>query len=214
MFPGNLQGRHIRETGLKGATLIQVGDGRVAAVAHVALDVVRWTICKVDATEATSADDVVDLSRERLDAVAGEADGRTLAVRLRLVGTTRAHEPLEADRDRWEQTLRAVANDVSGEGLWLEKVCFETAPCLDPAELASRDDAIGQLMSGLRAALSDLGATQALIEEFSELRRKLPHQVSEGTDGIRLDDAAAIREALVDVEHILLPRLLSKGSRS
>ena len=214
VFPGNVQGRHIRETGSKGATLIHVADGRVAAVAHVALDVVRWALCEVDATEATSADDVVDLSRQRLDAIAGEAEGRTLAVRVRLVGTTRAHEPLEADRDRWEQTLRAVANDVSGEGLWLEQVRFETAPCLDPAELAERDDALGQLMCGLRAAVSDPGATQTLIEEFSELRRKLPHQVSEGTDGIRLDDPAVIREALVDVEHMLLPRLLSKRPRA
>jgi len=60
----------------------------------------------------------------------------------------------------------------------------------------------------------DPGATQVLIEEFSELRRKLPHQVSEGTDGIRLDDPAVIREALVDVERMLLPRLLSKRSHS
>jgi DNA repair exonuclease SbcCD nuclease subunit len=208
VFPGNLQGRHARETGPKGATLIDVDDGRVARVQHVALDVVRWTICEVDTTEAASADDVMDLARERLEVVAAEAGDRTLAVRLRLTGTTRAHEALEAERDIWEQNLRAVANDISAEGLWLEKVRFDTLPTLDPTELAGRDDAIGQLVRGLRAALSEPGLAETLLDEFSELKRKLPHQVGEGDDAVRLEDPTLIREALADVERMLLPRLL------
>lgn len=214
VFSGNLQGRHARETGPKGGTLIQVRDGSVAAVDHVALDVVRWTVRDVDATDASSADDVVDLSRQQLEAAAAEAGDRTVAMRLRLFGSTSAHEALEADSDRWEQTLRAVANDVSGEGLWLEKVRFETAPRLDNAELAGRDDAIGQLMRGVREALLDPSAAETLLEEFVDLRRKLPSQVADGTDGLRLDDPNVLREALADVERMLLPRLLWKGARS
>jgi DNA repair exonuclease SbcCD nuclease subunit len=212
VFPGNLQGRHARETGPKGATLIDVDDGRVARVQHVALDVVRWMVCEIDATETTSPDDVMDLARERLESVAAEAGDRTLAVRLRLTGTTRAHEALEAERDLWEQNLRAVANDIGAEGLWLEKVRFDTVPTLDPTELAGRDVAIGQLVRGLRAALSEPGLAEALLDEFSELKRKLPHQVGEGDDPVRLDDPTLIREALADVERMLLPRLLWKRS--
>ena len=32
VFPGNIQGRHIRETGAKGATLVTVEDGRITDV--------------------------------------------------------------------------------------------------------------------------------------------------------------------------------------
>ena len=47
VFPGNLQGRHIRETGPKGACLVTVRDHEVAAVELIALDVVRWSRVQV-----------------------------------------------------------------------------------------------------------------------------------------------------------------------
>ncbi len=48
VFPGNIQGRHIRETGAKGATLVTVEDGRITDVQDYELDVLRWAICQVD----------------------------------------------------------------------------------------------------------------------------------------------------------------------
>src|SRR5690606_2935920 len=42
VFPGNLQGRHMKEVGEKGATIVDVEAGRVVDVQHRALDVVRF----------------------------------------------------------------------------------------------------------------------------------------------------------------------------
>jgi DNA repair exonuclease SbcCD nuclease subunit len=212
VFPGNLQGRHARETGAKGATVISVNDGRIVEVSHRPLDVVRWLVCDVSAAEAASIDDIVDLVRQRLEAESATAEGRTLAVRLRIGGPTAAHGKLEADPERWEQALRVVANDVSGEGLWLERVRFETLPQGVATDAAERDDALGQVVRGLRDFATDPGAGDSLFEELAELRRKLPHEVGEGEDAVRLDDPATLREALQDVERMLLPRLL-RGDR-
>ena len=60
VFPGNLQGRNIRETGAKGFTVVRVEDGRVVAADHVAADAVRWFRCGVDLAEAADFDDVLD----------------------------------------------------------------------------------------------------------------------------------------------------------
>ena len=60
VFPGNLQGRHIRETGPKGASLVTVRDHEVAEIEHVALDVVRWALVRVDVTDAATPGDVND----------------------------------------------------------------------------------------------------------------------------------------------------------
>src|SRR5262249_2100930 len=50
VFPGNLQGRQIRESGPKGATLVTVSGGRVARVEHRTLDAFRWCSLEVPAT--------------------------------------------------------------------------------------------------------------------------------------------------------------------
>lgn len=60
VFPGNLQGRHIRETGAKGATLVTVVEGRITAVDPRELDVLRWADCVVDLSLCETLDEVHD----------------------------------------------------------------------------------------------------------------------------------------------------------
>ena len=44
VFPGNLQGRHVRESGAKGARLVTVENNEIVDCAMVHTDVVRWAI--------------------------------------------------------------------------------------------------------------------------------------------------------------------------
>ncbi|WP_437575611.1 metallophosphoesterase family protein [Sorangium sp. So ce887] len=209
-FPGNLQGRHARETGAKGALLVTVDDGRIASVEHRPLDVVRWCACEVDLSPAASADDIVDLTREQLEQRLAEADGRTLAARVILCGATPAHAALRADFERWTGQIRAIANDLGG-GLWIERVLSRTLAPIEVGALEERDDAIGQLSRSLRALREDETGLSSLLREFASLRNKLPAEAREGDDAIRLDDPASLREALDDVEHTLISRLLGAG---
>src|SRR3546814_6830931 len=65
IFPGNVQGRTIRETGAKGAVLVAVDDGEVASVERIELDVIRWVRLDVNCAEARM-DEVGDLLRSAL----------------------------------------------------------------------------------------------------------------------------------------------------
>ena len=50
LYPGNIQGRHIRETGPKGCIVATVGDDASTVIEEVSLDVVRWARVEIDAT--------------------------------------------------------------------------------------------------------------------------------------------------------------------
>ena len=50
VYPGNLQGRSIRECGERGAVIVEVADGVVAEVRRVVTDSARWAEVFVDAT--------------------------------------------------------------------------------------------------------------------------------------------------------------------
>jgi len=63
VFPGNIQGRHIRETGPKGCTLVTVDNGEVVEVEHRDLDVMRWSLCEVDVTDSETVDDIYEQVR-------------------------------------------------------------------------------------------------------------------------------------------------------
>jgi DNA repair exonuclease SbcCD nuclease subunit len=209
VFCGNIQGRHIRETGPKGCVLVTVDDRHAAQLQWQWLDVFRWEYCRVDAAAAESGDDLLDRVRQRLAELIAGADGRALAVRVEVAGACRAHRVLAAEPVRWTNEIRAVAQDVGGGELWIEKVQLRTAL---PAEAAgqSPDGPLGEIVrriAELKADPEDLGK---LGGEFSELLEKLPPELKEGADALGLERPETLREMLDQVEQLLIHQLLAR----
>jgi DNA repair exonuclease SbcCD nuclease subunit len=212
VFPGNTQGRHAREIGEKGATLVTVEDGRVAQVEARALDGVRWAVCEVDADGAATTDELLERVRARIAEEQVVADGRTLAARVIVRGATRAHAGLCSDAERWINEVRAIGTDLGG-GLWIEEVRWETRAPIDLAELAERDDAVGQLVRAVRDLRGDDTALRELAAQLQELKPKLPAELRTGPDGYDLDDPRLVVALLDDVEQLLLPRLVLRDGQ-
>src|SRR5690606_4618051 len=88
VYPGNLQGRNVRECGPKGCVLVSVDDrGSVTTEFHP-LDVLRWEICRVELDDAEDEEAVLARFVERLAPLVGRHDAMPLAVRVILSGRT------------------------------------------------------------------------------------------------------------------------------
>jgi DNA repair protein SbcD/Mre11 len=207
VFPGVLQGRHARETGPKGATLVTVQDREVAAVEHRDLDVFRWTVCAVDAGGAADLGEVLDRVGRALEREVAAADGRPLAARIVVEGACPAHGELLASSERWMQECRAVALGFGEGAVWIEKVRLRTRSP-ETVDLFAADDALGGLLRSLRDLEASDGELAALAEGFADLRRKLPSELF--VDGEALDptDPERLRGVLDEVKDLLLARLL------
>ena len=153
VFPGNLQGRHIREEGSKGASLVRVEDGRVAAVTHHALDVLRWRRLVVDLSGAADLHEVLGRAAVLLEAATADADGRLLIARLVLEGATAAHAELAANPQRILASLRSTASEVAGRDmLWIEDVRVRSTPPTGDAGLHAQPGVVGTLVDALAEA--------------------------------------------------------------
>lgn len=203
VFPGNLQGRHARETGPKGATVITVDGGRITEVRPVALDVMRWERAEVDVTLAKNLDDVLDAVSGRLDELSLRADGRLCAVRVVLAGRSPMHTGLLREQSGLDLGVRELAHGV-GE-LWIEKVKLATEPPRDLDALAERDDAVG----GVLAALHRLREEPRALSEFAELVAPMTAKLPPELRGLVLpSEPGALAELSRDVEQIVLSELL------
>ena len=211
LFPGNIQGRHVRETGPKGATLVTVEDGQVLSVEHRDLDVLRWSVCDVDVSGATTGEEVLERIRHALAADLAARDGRPMAVRLQLMGSCHAHGELTANMERWINEIREDATDVSGGTVWIENVKIRTRPEVDTEAILNSDDALAGLLRAIRDMDTDTQLLAKLRGELQELQRKLPSELRMGEDGIDLENPQLLRLATEDVKHLLLARLLSRG---
>src|SRR5205823_12444413 len=79
VFCGNLQGRHIRESGPKGASLVTVEDREVQQISPLHVDCVRWIHLPVPVEQCSAVADAADRVRQAIEeAVERDAQGRLL----------------------------------------------------------------------------------------------------------------------------------------
>ncbi|GBQ14533.1 metallophosphoesterase family protein [Komagataeibacter rhaeticus] len=149
VYAGNLQGRHAREAGPKGASLVTVRGGAVATVEHRVLDAVRWACESVDLTQVATHEEMDARIRNAAKDIMAQAQGRPVALRLELAGTTPLHAALLRDRQAVQEEVEAVLAGISDQ-IWLERLQLRTGA---PARPAVMDPSTGgRIAADIRAA--------------------------------------------------------------
>ena len=195
IFPGNLQGRYIRENGPKGACFVTVEDGEVTEALLFPGDVVRWAQLSVPVDGCARVTDAVDCVRAALeDAVVRDADGRLLACRIELTGRTDIHGHLLASIDNIVAEARGAALGLGEETVWIERIVIATRPLLDSATLRAREDALGELQRMLEDAGEDIELHRQLETDIGQLVRRLPHE-------LRVDSEDAVLRSAIDGDY-------------
>jgi exonuclease SbcD len=204
VFPGNIQGRHIRETGPKGCTLVSVANGRVVSVVERELDVLRWVACRVDSSKSDTLDSLLDLVRETFQFERAGADGRPLAIRLFLEGRTPLHGQLYENALQLNEEVRAVAANLGD--LWIEKVVLKTQKTNSDSVAFTGDSPIESLMKSIETLQLETTSLTELIPEFEKLRSKLPPELLTDGDPFQPDEEelSAIRE---EVKELLMGKI-------
>lgn len=174
VFPGNIQGRHAKETGSKGCELVTITHGAITESRHVSLDVVRWHQAAVDAQTADSLDELAQAVREAIVAILsgdGEDSSKLNVLRIQIQGSPALASIDASQPGSIEQAVRAAASDLDSEHLWVEKVRMTTVHQLDRAAAADRNDAISELIGLVDELAGNPDRLKALLEaELAELK--------------------------------------------
>jgi DNA repair exonuclease SbcCD nuclease subunit len=198
VFPGNLQGRHVRETGPRGACVITFED-REPTLERLTFDLVRWERCSVDVTGALTLDDCLTRCREELLATVGSG-ADAYAVRVEFLGATKASGALRSQSEQLVNEVRALALALGGPETWIEKVTVATTPpsgrlLLEGDGVAGQ---IGRVLAELKGDISSLAASDGgKLPALSNLRSQLRATGAPNTGDALNDDeiAAALDDA-------------------
>ena len=213
VYPGNTQGRDIRESGAKGCSLVSVENGAVLDHRAIALDVMRWDKLLLDIATLPDLDSLLEAATVEIRRRLVQSDSRTLALRVRIEGSGPLHRMLAAQPETVEQQLRSAAIEASNAKVWIEKVELTTRPQLDLNRIAERDDPLGLLVRELRGlAANDVARSVVAEEAFRDLLQKLPVELREGTNALRLDAPDVLAELLGEVEGKLITHLSGEGA--
>ena len=190
VYPGNIQGRKINETGVRGCSLVEVDDSlEVTSHTLIPLDVVRWTHLELDLSKVSDEEALRSLISTTFSEVLQEIGDRLLAVRLTFTGATPLHGHLHADLSRWQAECSSIASDIDPEQLWFERLKLCTTPTYDLQELAQRDDLTALVLE----ALEDFSPDQKSAA-LTALEGKLPPAALAG-----LEESETLKEEVAAI---------------
>lgn len=171
VFPGNLQGRHIRETGPKGAFLVTVNEGAVTDLDFIPVDVVRWELITVNVHPEDAFFDLINRIREEILRFSEGAEGRLLACRIVISGKTNLHFQIESSRETLLAESRSAALSLGSSVAWVERIVVETEPLESGFEKKGESSDLEHILG---KAHEDPELLKVMESEIGELIQTLP----------------------------------------
>lgn len=219
-YPGNLQGRHIRELGARGALVVTAEDGEITDVERLEVDVLRWHALEVDISEVSDRQGAireVGLALERaLDATPSHLP---LAVRVLFKGRSAAHPALVADEGQLRQEVVAQAVGLDPDRVWIEKVRV-ASEAMTTEQVSSNEEvrgALADLAALTLLAKDDPDFVQPLQADWQALLEKLPYEVLQASpdlQALRQDPLAQLPERLLHATPVLMGRVAQSAGSS
>ncbi len=187
VYPGNPQGRNVREVGTRGCYLVHVdSDGRCTPE-FVAVDAIRWFSKHLSIEDIKDDEELLAAIETLCRSIRQQGDGRTCICRIALEGRGRAHRTLKR-----EGALTDILNQARDTGkiahpiVWVDRIEDNTRPTIDVDARRTGQDFVGDLLRLIDRARRDpelrdslLTPELRLLFDSSSVSRLLEHPTEE-----------------------------------
>ena len=216
IFPGCIQGRHVRETGPKGCLVVEadLDAGRVAGPEFVALDQVRWEVASLDVTGMETENALWNEVGRKLEDLASRAEGRPLAVRFILEGRSPLAGPFVANPFALEEHFRSLAAEAAAGQVFVESVRLDSVSTGVDAEDALPAGLFEEVVGRIRDMAEELESIRALDagDKIGGVGKTLDGLVARMVRShlkTLVPDEAELRQLLGEANEMVLARLFS-----
>lgn len=153
IYPGNIQGRSIKETGPKGCYVVDVDEAGSATPHFHELDYVRWQVRDLSIEGLSNEAEWIQRVEQVIDDIREELPELMSVVRFRLIGRGDVHKVL-AEKGAVEDLLselqrreavRAERKDYKGL-VWVEGFAVESGLAIDRERLLEEDSFLGEML--------------------------------------------------------------------
>ena len=199
IFPGNIQGRHIRETGAKGCYLVTFNDNSEAQLVFKPLDVFRWEAITVNLDGIEEESEFEGKLAEIVESQKLPFNEIPHGIRIILTGKTSLHSWLICSQNRISENIQGIFDGISAGNLFLEQLKVKTSnegTALKNEALA--EDALSILDQAINNLKTNPKELETLLKEtpLAKLNREIPGdwKAKDDTTAIQPMNAAWLKE--------------------
>ena len=210
VFPGNLQGRSVRECGPRGCVIVHIDDANRCRHRFEPLGDIEWHRLELDASDWSHPEDLFDAYRAEIRGRESELRGKLWITRVEVTGQTELHSTLHRRFRELEAGLQAIAVTSGGGDVWMEDLRLKTSLPRSSARDAAIDVAEGPLAvlhEVVQQVRADEHLDPRLKEEMKPLQKKLPPELIAQDGPLPSDDDPQWREVIEAASASLLHRI-------
>jgi len=177
IFPGNIQGRHIREPGAKGCYLVTFENNHDAQLEFKPLDVFRWEAITVNLEGAEEESDFEKRVEETVESRNLPFKEIPYGIRIILKGNTNLHPWLISSHNRITENIQGIFDGISGGNLFLEELKVGTSNDGPPRQNeALGEDALSILNQAIKNFKENPKELEKLLKEtlLVKLNKDIP----------------------------------------
>ena len=206
VYPGNTQGRSVREPGPRGCYVVTVHDDRHVELEFHPLHAVLWLADDVSIDDLTTIDALDRALAERTDQLRARGDTRPVVARLTLTGRGPLHHELLREGAVTELLTRAREVGLADTPfVWVQDLHVATRPTADLEALRAAPDILGSALRIAQELATAPDVNAALAPTLADLHadprlRKLLDPLSPD----------ALRALLTDAELLCVDLLAEK----
>lgn len=206
-YPGNTQGRNIKETEARGCYVVEVED-RDVRLEFVPLDSIRLFVREVDIGELASVDDFAEALLSLKEQLRAKSKGNGVVLRVVARGRGSLHTLLLNPRNIDDLVQRSREGEAEREDfVWIESVSLRTSPELDIDSRRKAEDFIGILLRQIEAMRLEPNGSE-LVRKLLLRNQRFRTRISNVQDYIRDMNSEELRDLLDRAESLLLDYLL------
>ena len=204
VYPGNIQGRSVRETGARGCYHVNVDSHRKVKLEFVSTEQVRWfgeNEATLDVCEIETMDELLEQLHELKEYLREKAESRPSIGRIAIEGRSEIHSKLNGFGT--EEDLLVTLRDGEAErqdSVWIESLTVATRRLVDIDQRRGIDDFVGDFLTAadrlrgdgsgetIRQLIMDRPESQKLVDEIAEFSADDLSELLEMAEQMGLDD--------------------------
>ena len=170
VYPGNTQGRNIKETGEKGCYLVRVSQGKEVEMDFHATDVIRWATHDLSIQGLQTEQDLINALEQVLLHISEREAGRPAIARITLSGNGPLFKFLRGPDTALDllEILHEKGTSYS-PSVWVEQVQLRVGPEIDPVVRMEERDFLGDLLRYSQELLGKRNFGELVREDLAPL---------------------------------------------
>lgn len=167
VYPGNIQGRHFNETGVKGCSLVEVEQGKVINHEFIPLSNIVYEYIDLDVTGMVNTSDfflaISTIKNEQTD------QNKSYLLRIRLKGKSDLHSVFSGTTDM-EDLIKELNDSISYNQrfVFIDRIIDESLPIIDLEERAKSSDFVADILHRFKQLKDNETESKELIDAIME----------------------------------------------